>query len=431
MITVSCALLILATPHTTRAQKNGDPQAVIFDAQDRPTLRFSDKDEKLPRCGFFLSYTLMENQEEALAVKVDHVHRRVQIWGGTSFPERGWLYITPSRVVFTVDEGDKSHSFDVPRTDLKDKPGTRFRNDFAGVQINLKERLEASDSREQKFAFLITQEKKCDLYDPSRFNKFVERAVNDFTGAMAEFKQIAASLKEAGQIRKERAFALPTAAASQPAVPADGVYTAMISRIIFAMGRTEEAKAKAEEALRLLASRKNDLEFYWAKAEANYVLGNYDVSIANADKAIELNPEHLGARQCRAMCYLHKRDYELALADFDKVIQIGPRYADAYYNRGIIYYYKRDYDRAIADFDKVTELNPKATGPYIYRGLVHFDKGDDNRAIAEYSEVIRQYPDYIMAYQNRAKVYERMGDKAKAQADLDQVVQLEKQKAKP
>lgn len=208
-ITVSLALFFLALPHTARAQKDGEAQAVIFDARDRPTLKFSDKGEKRERCGLFVSYTLMDNQEEALAVKVDHMHRRVQIWGGTSFPERGWLYITPSRVIFMVEAGDKSHAFDVPRTELEDKPGTRFRIGWAGLQINLKERLVASDSREQKFVFLSPVDKKCRLSDPSRFNKFLERAVNDFNSAMAEFKQVAASLKQAGKIQPAPIFVVP------------------------------------------------------------------------------------------------------------------------------------------------------------------------------------------------------------------------------
>lgn len=211
IITVS-ALLTLTNIAT--AQNHGDPQAVIFDAEDRPTLKFADKDEKLPDCGFFLSYTLMENQEEALAVYVDHMHRRVQIWGGTSFPERGWLYITPTRVVFSVLNGDKAHAFDVARTDLEEKPGTRFRVSFSGVQINLKEKLAASDSREQKFAFLVPRDKKCRMRDPSRFNKFVERAVNDFPGTLAEFKQTAASLKQAGKTQPTAAFAPPTSGSS-------------------------------------------------------------------------------------------------------------------------------------------------------------------------------------------------------------------------
>lgn len=202
MITVSLALFFLAIPQNAHAQKNGEAQAVSFDADDRPTLKFTNKGEKRDCCGLFVSYTLMDNKEEALAVKVDHMHRRVQIWGGTSFPERGWLYITPSRIIFIVEAGDKAHAFDVPRTDLEDKSGTRFRLDWAGIQINLKERLTASDSREQKFVFLIPDDRKCRLYDPSRFNKFLERAVNDFDSALAEFKQLTASLKQAGKIQQ-------------------------------------------------------------------------------------------------------------------------------------------------------------------------------------------------------------------------------------
>lgn len=208
---VSLALFFLAAPRTGHAQKDGEAQAVIFGADSRPTLKFSNKGEKRDNCGLFVSYTLLDNQEEAFAVKVDHMHRRVQIWGGTTFPERGWLYITPSRVIFTVGAGDRSHAFDVPRTELEDKPGTRFREGWSGIQINLKERLPASDSREQKFVFLVPAVKKCFLSDPSRFNKFLERAVNDFRSAMAEFKEAAHSLKQAGKIQRGPVFVVPPA----------------------------------------------------------------------------------------------------------------------------------------------------------------------------------------------------------------------------
>jgi hypothetical protein len=211
LMIAALALFSLAMPQAAHAQKDGEAQAVIFGADDRPTLKFSDKGEKRDNCGLFVSYTLMDNREEALAVKVDHMHRRVQIWGGTSFPERGWLYITPSRIIFTVEAGDKSHAFDVPRTDLEDKPGTRFRIQWAGLQINLKERLPASDSREQKFVFLIPAAKKCRLSDPSRFNKFLERAVNDFDTAMAEFKQAVAMLKQTGRVQWGPVFVVPPA----------------------------------------------------------------------------------------------------------------------------------------------------------------------------------------------------------------------------
>src|SRR5918993_638407 len=91
LITVFFALGLLTTPQTIQAQKDGEAQAVIFDTQNRPTLQFAAKNEKLGCCGFFVSYTVMDNEEEALAIRIDHVHR--QGWGAITFPERGWLYI--------------------------------------------------------------------------------------------------------------------------------------------------------------------------------------------------------------------------------------------------------------------------------------------------------------------------------------------------
>ena len=204
LITVFLALGLLAAPQTIQAQKDGDAQAVIFDTQNRPTLQFAAKNEKLDCCGLFVSYTVMDNGEEALAIRVAHVHR--QGWGALTFPERGWLYITASRIVFLVEEGDRSHAFDLPRTDLNDKPGTQPKvdwsmNKWSGIQINLKERLNPSGSREQKFSFLNWENSKCKLYDRSPVTEFIERVVNDFANTMAEFKQLATALKETGKIQ--------------------------------------------------------------------------------------------------------------------------------------------------------------------------------------------------------------------------------------
>lgn len=214
LIAVCVALALLAMPRTIQAQKDGDAQNVFFDTQDRPTLKFAAKNEKLDCCGLFVSYTVIDNGEEALAVRADHAHR--QGWGAITFPERGWLYITSSRVVFLVEEGDKSHGFDLPRTALMDEPGSSPKvdwslNKWSGIQINLRERQAASNSREQKFSFPSWQTSKCKLYDESRFNEFVKRIVNDFANTLAEFKQLATSLKETGKSQQSGLVVPPPA----------------------------------------------------------------------------------------------------------------------------------------------------------------------------------------------------------------------------
>jgi hypothetical protein len=212
LVTVCFALSLLVTPQTIQTAKDGDAQAVLFDAQNRPTLQFTAKNEKLDCCGLFVSYTVMDNEEEALAIRVDHVHR--QGWGAITFPERGWLYIAASRIIFLVEEGDSSHAFDVPRTGLQDKAGTQPKvdwsmNKWTGIQINLNERLQPSNSREQKLSFISWVNSKCKQYDDSRFTEFIEKAVNDFPNTLAEFKQLATALKENGKIQQSALLVSP------------------------------------------------------------------------------------------------------------------------------------------------------------------------------------------------------------------------------
>lgn len=55
MIIVSLALCFLAIPQTALAQKEGGAQAVIFDANDRPTLIFTSTPSKEQGCGALVS----------------------------------------------------------------------------------------------------------------------------------------------------------------------------------------------------------------------------------------------------------------------------------------------------------------------------------------------------------------------------------------
>ncbi|MGH6907325.1 MAG: tetratricopeptide repeat protein [Aestuariivirga sp.] len=64
----------------------------------------------------------------------------------------------------------------------------------------------------------------------------------------------------------------------------------------------------------------------------------------------------------RGNAYSNKNEYDLAIADYDKAIALNPEYAEAYNNRGNAYYRKGKYDRAIADYDKAIALNPEDAG---------------------------------------------------------------------
>lgn len=206
MTALALLLVFSVTSRVAVAQKDGEAQFVSIDP-DWTTLKFSNKDDK-PDCGLFISYLTTEGHEAAFAIRAAHLHHRA-LFGKFKFEEDGWLVITPSRIVFVVVEGDRSHAFDVPRTALEEKGGTRFKMYFVGIQINLKEKLAASDSREQKFVPFMIKDRKCKVDNQKPYSKLLERTVNDYAGAVAEFKQLIESLKGAGKIQPAPEFIVP------------------------------------------------------------------------------------------------------------------------------------------------------------------------------------------------------------------------------
>ncbi|HWN11073.1 MAG TPA: hypothetical protein VNO50_17675 [Pyrinomonadaceae bacterium] len=207
LMIIAVTLFFPATAEISWAQKDGEAQTLSVDNTHWTTLKFANKKDK-PECGLFISHSITGRHEDLFAVRVAHMHQRA-LFGKFKFPEDGWLYITPSRISFVVAQGDTAHAFDVPRTDLEKKGGTRFRMYFVGIQINLKERLPASDSREQKFVPFMTKDRKCQIKNQKPYSQLLERTINDFEGAVAEYKQLVDSLKQAGKIQQAPAILSP------------------------------------------------------------------------------------------------------------------------------------------------------------------------------------------------------------------------------
>jgi len=65
-----------------------------------------------------------------------------------------------------------------------------------------------------------------------------------------------------------------------------------------------------------------------------------------------------GAYEARGLAYHKKRDYDLAIADFNKAIEINPDEVGFHISKGITYVEKRDRDGAIAAFRKALEIDP-------------------------------------------------------------------------
>lgn len=103
--------------------------------------------------------------------------------------------------------------------------------------------------------------------------------------------------------------------------------------------------------------RPPDFAFYQNRANAKFVMGEYDEAIADYSKAIELNSKESTIFLSRGIAYYNKKSFNQAISDFDKVIELAPDESMAYYNRGSALEKIGNFEKALADYKKASELD--------------------------------------------------------------------------
>ncbi len=85
---------------------------------------------------------------------------------------------------------------------------------------------------------------------------------------------------------------------------------------------------------------------------------------------------------------MYKNEYDQSIINFNKAIQLDATIAVAYRDRGLVYYFQGGYDTALADMGKAIEIDPKAAQSYLGRGLVFEKEGLYDKAIADYQKAL-------------------------------------------
>lgn len=206
-----------------------------------------------------------------------------------------------------------------------------------------------------------------------------------------------------------------------------------------------------------------DAVAYFERAQTNYFRRDYEQTIADYTKAIELNYAPMGdAYYNRGYVYYVQQEYNQAVADYTQAIELDYEPVSlAYYNRGNAYYYqgnndqaildytqaislehkplswvynnrglayrkKAQYDQAIADYTKAIELKHEPLNwPYSNRANAYADQGAYDKAIADYNEALRIDPGSVDAYYHRGLAYRQLGDANQAIADFNKVVEMD------
>ena len=86
---------------------------------------------------------------------------------------------------------------------------------------------------------------------------------------------------------------------------------------------------------------------------------------------------------------MFKNDFQKSIADYTRAIELGPLEEDAYNNRAAVRERAGDLEGAITDFDKAIELAPHIAHLYGNRGIVLFLIGRHDEAKRDFEQCLR------------------------------------------
>lgn len=200
---------------------------------------------------------------------------------------------------------------------------------------------------------------------------------------------------------------------------------------------------------------------YHNRALANYHLGNFDATIADYQKSLEINPtygdcynglgvtyralgdnakaieyyklaiennmsqSHLAYRNI-GLSYQSLGNTEEAVKNFEKAIEVNPNYLEPYDNLANIYSTQfNDVPRAIDYYSRIIAIDPAFINAYFYRGRLHNQLGDYDKGIEDLSFVLELYPKHSSSLYYRAEAYRSKMLYNEAISDYNQYIEIE------
>ena len=164
-----------------------------------------------------------------------------------------------------------------------------------------------------------------------------------------------------------------------------------------------QAISDLDNAIRILILDLN--RHTYSERTLTYSKKDFEHAIADATRAIQLDPKDEMAYEARGIVPFEKGDYDLAIADLTQTIEIDPTYASAYANRsGSISEKRIRMTRRWLTPRRPFVSTHSATGP-MPTGVSSGKKGQYDKAMADATEAIRINPQCADAYADRRAVF--------------------------
>ncbi|MEQ8790643.1 MAG: tetratricopeptide repeat protein [Pirellulaceae bacterium] len=148
-------------------------------------------------------------------------------------------------------------------------------------------------------------------------------------------------------------------------------------------------------------------------------------TMADLEKAIELQDDLAEAYAIRGALYLEQKKTEKAIADLDKALSLAPKDVAALRDRGFAHEQAGDFKQAVADYSAILDIEPESARAYRWRGLVHNRLKELDKALADLKQAIELEPDDPENYVARCAIHDDNDQLEPAVADIKRAIELE------
>lgn len=150
-------------------------------------------------------------------------------------------------------------------------------------------------------------------------------------------------------------------------------------------GKIVQAAAKYGEALRM---RERDAATLLRRGIAYALLQQYDLSLADLDRSIEIDPANASAYNVRGVLRHKEGQFDLAQSDLSRAVELSPR-GKHFFDRGVFYQRRGRMELAAADYERAVELDPMSPQAWNNLAITRCAQGDFAAGIAAICDAVR------------------------------------------
>jgi len=162
-----------------------------------------------------------------------------------------------------------------------------------------------------------------------------------------------------------------------------------------------------------------------ALARALLNLGRTDEAKAWLDKALKFNPQNYRAWYERGFIK-SKTDKAAAIADMEKAVSIQPNFASLRRDLGMLQFQQQNYPEAAKHLAKAAELDVDEAPLYNFLGISLSRTGQLRKAIDSYRHALKLDPNLAEAHLNLGFAYQRSNSPQAARKEYQEACRLEK-----